>query len=433
MGTYLSPNAGYILNVGHGSPPGRLDGDERRLLQELARRVREVADLPRQAETRELWYAHNALRPARPMLLLFPEDSWAEVLPESTLAVSDPFWRQWEWYLRHLLLRHESFLDDFVIEATLWVPKVVIQTGWGLAPTYRWPEQVRGSCVWEAPLRERGDLARLTAPSVWVDTEATASRLDALREVLGEWLDVREHCALPHANMIGEATQLRGLAQVLVDMLDDPPFLHDLMDFIARGIVGIAETLESGGHLTLNNGHHYNDSGGIGYTRELPSEDFDSRHVRMKDLWGFGVAQEADGVGPVQHEEFILQYQLRLLERCGLNAYGCCEPYTHKFEMLRRVPRLRRVSVSPWCDLARAAEALGDRAVLSWKPNPALLVGRVDAERIRRAVREAIAMARGCALEIVLKDTFTLEGQPERIELFGRIAREEIGRSGVGP
>ena len=44
-------------------------------------------------------------------------------------------------------------------------------------------------------------------------------------------------------------------------------------------------------------------------------------------------------ISPAQHEEFVLNYQLRLLERCGLNSYGCCESYDHKFDMLKnRVP-----------------------------------------------------------------------------------------------
>jgi len=37
------------------------------------------------------------------------------------------------------------------------------------------------------------------------------------------------------------------------------------------------------------------------------------------------------------------------------HANLCCEPYSHKFDMLQKIPRLRRVSVSPWCDIEEAA------------------------------------------------------------------------------
>ena len=135
------------------------------------------------------------------------------------------------------------------------------------------------------------------------------------------------------------------------------------------------------------------------------------------------MAQETDGVGPNQHDEFVLEYQLRLLKRYGLVAYGCCEPYTHKFAMLKKIPRLRRVSVSPWCDVEKAAEELGDGIIFSWKPNPAMLVGELDPRRIRDRIRRVLDVARHCALEIVLKDTFTIQGEPWRIETWSEIAR----------
>jgi hypothetical protein len=65
-------------------------------------------------------------------------------------------------------------------------------------------------------------------------------------------------------------------------------------------------------------------------------------------MWGFCEAQTMSEVSPAMHEEFVLRYQLPVLERFGLNCYGCCEPLHLKLQMLkRRVPRLRRVSISP--------------------------------------------------------------------------------------
>ncbi len=227
---------------------------------------------------------------------------------------------------------------------------------------------------------------------------------------------------------------LRGLEQVMLDMNDAPALLHRLMRFLARGAMEELTALESGGHFTLNNRNHYTDSGGIGYTHELPTADrapalAAGAAAACRDLWGFGVAQEASGISPEHHEEFILDHQLPFLERFGLVAYGCCEPYTRKFDMLkRRIPRLRRVSVSPWCDVAAAAEALGDRYVFSWKPNPAMLADLFDPEHVRAYLRSTLERTRGCRLEIVLKDTFTVQGDARRFVEWTRVAREEIDR-----
>ena len=68
--------------------------------------------------------------------------------------------------------------------------------------------------------------------------------------------------------------------------------------------------------------------------------------------------------------EFIFPYQLPLLERFGLNCYGCCEPLDRRWSVVKQVPRLRRVSVSAWADWAKMAELLGDRYIFSLKPRP---------------------------------------------------------------
>jgi hypothetical protein len=99
--------------------------------------------------------------------------------------------------------------------------------------------------------------------------------------------------------------------------------------------------------------------------------------------------------------------------------------------MLERVPRLRRISISPWCDRAIAAETLGNRYIYSWKPHPAYLADIVfDPEAVRRYIRETLEITRGCVVEMILKDTHTCNGQPERFDLWTRIAKEEAERAG---
>jgi len=399
-------------------------------LRLLGEQVARIAADPWQDEKRELWHRHNRLEKVRPMVLVFPEDAWVEVIGAEHLQVVEPFWRRLEWYLLHLIYRHESLGDDFVIEPELQVLRVVRKGGWGVEPRYVRPAEAKGSVVWEAPLRHQADLRRLHYPEIEVDEEATQRAFDAVSDAFEDILPARIACPVPHVNLIGEATSLRGLEQVLLDMYDEPGFLHDLMGFIEEGHRRQVKYLEDGGYLTLNNGHHYNDSGGLGYTRELPADGLAGRDVELRDLWGFGVAQELSHVSPEQHEEFVLAYQLRLLREFGLNAYGCCEAYTGKFEMLKdNVPRLRRVSVSPWCDTERAARALQDEYIYSWKPNPAHVCTWYDPAQARKDIRQTLGTARGCVLEMVLKDTFTIQGDPGRLETWTRIAREEIDRS----
>lgn len=429
MSTRLDATAGFVLDVARGATSGKLTADEKTLLRDLAGQVAEIAALPCQAEKRELWFKHNRLEKTRPLMLVFPEDSWTEIMPADQLQVRDPFWKQWEWHLRHLIYRHRNYPDDFVIEPYLYINLVMQRSGWGVEAQYHTSGQDKGSYAWEPPIKDEKDLKKLKYPDFEVDEAATQKQVDALKEILGDLLEVRVHCALPMMAVIDSASNLRGIEQIMWDMYDRPQWLHELMDFVSEGISRMAKKLETGGHLTLNNYGHYNDAGGIGYSTELPAPGFDGRRVRFRDLWGYGVAQAASEIGPAQHEEFILRYDLKLLDQCGLNAYGCCEPYTHKFQMLKKnVPRLRRVSVSPWCDIETTAAELDDKYIFSWKPNPAMIVGKFSPERIRRYIRRTLEVARGCVVEMIHKDTFTVEKQPERLVTWARIAREEIER-----
>ena len=423
----FSPTAGYILDVSRGAEPGPLSKEEREFLHSLAKKVLEIANNPKQEEKRNLWYRHNRLEKVRPLLLVFPEDSWTEIIEENQLTVSHPYWRQWEWYLKHLIYRDQNLPDDFVVEPDLYVNTVIKTGGWGVEVNYIRPKKEKGAYRWEPPIKEPDDIRKLTHPVIEVDQEATRKRLSAVTEVFDDILPVRVYTQPISANLIGEAANLRGISQIMWDMYDRPGWLHQLMNFITEGILKMADYLENNNLLTLNNRNHYNDSGGIGYTSELPAPDFDGKDVRLCDLWGFGVAQEFSEVGPTQHEEFLLNYQLRILERYGLNAYGCCEPYTRKFEMLKkRVPKLRRVSVSPWCDIKVSAKELEDKYIFSWKPNPAIIVGKFDPDRIRAYIRKTLQVAQGCVLEIILKDILTIDNDPERLKTWLKICREEI-------
>lgn len=77
------------------------------------------------------------------------------------------------------------------------------------------------------------------------------------------------------------------------------------------------------------------------------------------DMWGFVEAQETVSVSPAMYGEFVFPYHRELAERFGLNYYGCCEPYETRWQYVKQLPRLRRVSVCPWSDVATVPELLG--------------------------------------------------------------------------
>ncbi|MBS3764658.1 MAG: hypothetical protein KGZ25_15270, partial [Planctomycetes bacterium] len=191
------------------------------------------------------------------------------------------------------------------------------------------------------------------------------------------------------------------------------------------GTVGEIRQLEEQNALSLNNRNHYVGSGGVGYTTELPQEDFDEEHIRPMDMWGFATAQIFSEVSPGMHVEFALKHEVRLLELCGLNCYGCCEPLHNKLDMVKSIPNIRRISISPWADIEQSAEELGADYIFSWKPNPAVLAAENwNPEAVRSMTKDFLEKTRGCVTEIIMKDTHTCRDEPERMWEWTRITRE---------
>ena len=344
---------------------------EREILRRLAARVAELAARPIEQEKRTLWTKHNDLVPVRPLLFCSPENGWNEIITVDQIQCQHELARSWELRLRKEIYWGEQMGDDRVIEPWFNIGWVHTCTDWGLHETNVGGEH-GGAKTWTSPIKELADLDKLRFQTITVDRSATERLMSVAKETLGDLLPVRLRGAWYWTlGMTWEVIKLRGLEQMMVDMYDNPELLHRLMAFLRDGTLNIVDFLEKEGFFTLNNEGDYTGSGGFGWTKQLPAAGFAGR-VRAKDQWCLAESQETVGVSPAMFEEFVFRYQLPILKRFGLACYGCCEAVHGRWHLLRQIPNLRRVSVSPWCDRAKMAENLGNRYIYSLKPHPAL-------------------------------------------------------------
>ena len=138
--------------------------------------------------------------------------------------------------------------------------------------------------------------------------------------------------------MTWEFIKLRGLENLMVDILMYPDWVHKLMDFLSRAFHKRLDFLEDNKLLSLNTEGTYVGSGGFGWTNQLPADNYKQENVRLIDMWGFGESQETIGLDPQVFNEMILPYQKTLLERFGLNCYGCCEPLDQRWDYVKQYP-----------------------------------------------------------------------------------------------
>ena len=425
---------------------------ERQVIRDLAFKVKKLSQLPVMAERREDWYRHNDLKSTKPMLLVFPEGGWREVITPSMLVCEDEHAREMEWMLRARLYRAEEINDDSVVENVWEVNKIITDSGWGLrkpgegtAPVgnvFRIDSAI-GYCpmVWtrgfsfnekampfHPVIDSADDLKKIKAPVVSYDETATLERFKTEQDILGDILDVKlvgkKYIMF---NLMEMYTDLRGLQNVLYDLYEEPEMTHEAMTIFEEGFREVIRQYQEMNLLELNNDFSYNGTGGVGYTRDLPKDDQGAGS--LKNLWALAESQEFTNVSPQMHEEFVMQYERRLLEPFGLAAYGCCEPLENKLENVFKAPNMRRISVSPWADIELCAERIGKKAIYSWKPNPSYFINEYDEEFLGDYVTRMLKATkdRNC-VEIILKDTHTCQNDPGRYRRWTDLCRRCIER-----
>jgi len=401
---------------------------DRQILRRLAARQREIAELPEMAARKQRLRDLNGLKPDRPVVLCFPEGAWVELVAPDSAECEDPLLRRWELDLRGRIFWWDHIHDDNAAEPWFEVDRVVAHGDFGVEIPYEHGAN-RGSYVWDPPIKDFAtDMAKLRFRQPVYDPAETDRRMALADELFGDLLPARLRCrSIWTCGLTWTCITLIGLQRLMLAMYDEPAELHRLMKWLGDEMIHFLRWHESRGLYTMNNTNGWVGSGGVAYTDQLPAPGWsEGDPPRLKDLWGNAESQETVGVSPEMFAEFILPYQLPLMELFGLNCYGCCEPIHSRWEHVKRIPNLRRVSVSPWCDQAFMVEAMGGDYIFSRKPNPTHVCASFNEDAIRADLRSTLAVAADLPLEIILKDTHTVQGEPDRLGRWVRIALEEV-------
>jgi hypothetical protein len=402
------------------------------ILRDLAKRYVAICNKPVMNERRDLWRRHNSLKRTPPLIYV---RAWAwQEMPDSKLHCVDPFFRHYEDFFRQSLFR-DTFDDDFIFE-----PWVTVNAAWELPPKGIWgldspqthSEEERGSYVWDAPLKTEDDLAKLHTPHHIIDEAKTEQRVTKLRDVIGDIitidLDRAPAYRMWNGDISTQLTRLRGLEQMMWDMMDRPAWLHKLLAHMRDGILRTHEEAEKAGDWSLS--AHQNQA--MPYAEELADPASNSAPVQRKDLWYFAASQETTAVGPRQFDEFMFQYQLPIMQPFGLVAYGCCEDLTRKIDVLRQLPNLRRIAVSPMANVAKCAAQIKQDYILSYRPSPADMVGySFNPTRIRDILTRDLEACGDCYVDITLKDVETVQSDVDRVRRWVEITREVIAATGL--
>jgi len=400
------------------------------ILRELAAQYAELANAPLNAEKIALHRAVNDLKMVRPVVSI-SEIPWGEMDIDGQLVLtcSDPILREAEWFFRAHLFQCKYFRGDMALLPYYPIDKVVHVTGIGLEVKERTLDlHNRGGIIsheYEDQLQTEDDIEKLHFQTVTYDKAATEAQIALVSDVLREVLPVKAVGRRHYCSLWDDIVRLRGATSVFMDVIERPEFMHKIAGRVSDIMMDTWRQMEA--LELLDNGLldiHCTPS----TASDLPSVG-EGEPVRSKNVWGRGMAQIFGSVSKEMHDEFDIKYMRKIMEPFGLVYYGCCEPLHDKIDIVEKIPHLRKISITPWANAAKAAERIGNKYVFSCKPNPAHVAhATFDPEGVRGELSSILheCKSNGCNIDITLKDISTVSNSPRNLIEWNRVAMELV-------
>ena len=397
------------------SPDGEI-----RLIQELAARISELAHAKKMTAIKKRWRDVLALRKAdRPPVWCNPVGCWNELLPENSLVCKNENCRNLEIFFKKLLIKNEIGDDTPINDYYMLNSAVDVSPSniWGL-DIHREELGEQGSAWrYHAVLKSAADFDKLVIPRYKINSNATDALRIEFSRILGNSMPVKVSPISGYyagATVCYPAAELRGLEQLMMDMIESPELVHKLMEIICQGEMSKLDAIIEAGNIIPNN------DGAM-----FLSDPLRENHSGTYDLnacWIHGNSQEFDLIRPEMFNEFLLEYQKKLFARFGAVCYGCCENLTHKLDYVLSIPNLRLLTCSGWTDLPELVKKTGNRCCIMWRHKASEVVCPDGMDDFKKKIFEQAEILKESHYQVVLRELQTLMGHHRRLEEWTQLS-----------
>ncbi|MCK4601778.1 MAG: hypothetical protein KAU28_04895, partial [Phycisphaerae bacterium] len=265
---------------------------DRQVVRDLAKRVVELAANPAESAKIAAWKRHNRFERGRALVVVRLEDVWDEFVPVSSLQCENWTMQAAERILRQRLYLARHIRDDTPVDGGWDVCLKVADPGYGFDEDCRQLAQDghgRTGAKYCKVIPDGADPEKwIPDRELMIDREATQREAELMSDVLGDIMPVSVRGKQGFwFTPVDTLAILRGLEQFFVDMIDEPKWVHALLDRMTESDMFYVRRAEAEGAVDLNNGMHGLAGGPENFTDELPSEGYvEGENPRLMDIWG---------------------------------------------------------------------------------------------------------------------------------------------------
>lgn len=403
-----------------------LDKDKE-IIIELAKQIEEIAELPEQKLKKEKWTKVNDLKSFHPTILVWEEElPWDEIyhLDELKLVCENDIAREQERYLRKKLFMWKYFRGDMIVEPVVNIKPVYIDSMFGISE--KGETICHNSMVnyvnYQQQIFDSQDLSKIQLPRIEYSIEENKKFFDQLVELYDGHIHV--NLGISRFNFSAWHFIIKWLgSEAFYRMIsNNKKLLHEIIERVTEGYISRLAQLEENGMILNNIGNFICGSGGLSY---ISGSNLNSKN--LCEMWGSTTSQVFQGTSPNIQRELGVEYEKKWLEKFAYTYYGCCEILSDRIDILRDIKNLRKISISPWCNVDEAIECIGKDYVLSYKINPTKFINSAwSISEEKREFRELLKRLIKCPCEIIIKDVSTFGKDWTAITQWLEMAKIEI-------
>jgi len=416
-----------------------------RVLKPIVEQVLELAGRPVEEWKKKLWADHQAMRdtPKIPVSVyyeLIPDPHWTLMLGQDPIRAQSDLARRIELELKKRIWMANNVPDDHIVWPSITVPAVLTrEVDWGI-PFGMAGTEANVDDPLEAkrimPAFEKDiEPEKIRFSDMEVDIPSTRQRVEMVRELVQDRLVVAvQYPNLGHSPF-DLAVNMRGLEELLYDVIDVPEKVHGLMEVLTSGFERHHENRERNGFINCSPmaGDPYSQFGFRVHCAYL-AEDFIGSTPRLCDEWAYVSAQTSSGLGPEMYARFVHPYNVRLARYFGNRTvyYHGCERLDEKLDILATLPNLRRLHVSPWSSIEAARNRFEGSVILEAHSHPGKVFFGFSPENMRAELEALVREAEGVPIDINLSDIHSVNGNPGLLGIWAEVAQEVVQKHAGG-